>query len=532
MKKLCRGISLALALILSLGVLASCNGGGGNTQTGDRVNGSWDNVDFGGNTLVVNLSANIPSETTMGACTAYTMGPDKASTDKVQQKVYERNKRVADMLNIEVEYETTDLMYNEILADVEKMMQREQGADIYCNDIYGMLRAMFNGYFKNLLDLGTNKDGSKVQNFFDFSYDGWYQDYMKGVTLDTQKQYLMAGDYFIDLIRFSWCIFVNVDAFDTAFSGLIDYQSYDYTAGRIDFNGEWTYDDLVKMADTAHIDSANQNSTDLEDTRLGLLFPDVSERISLWSCGLSIVEWKDENGAQTVQGEGTPVIVGMPGTDPATSSLLSDVAAAYKKLHNTMGVYNTGRTGLNGVKEATDLFISGKSVLSTIILGEMESTAMRNLSFARGVLPFPKYSSSQTDFHTLVHDQAEIGAIPTNAKSPTMASAYMQAMNEESREVRTEYYENSLKVKYNSAGEGESGARLMIDLIYESVDSPFESLITNYLCMTMGGGTQVYGLLRNDAVNNTTSFLTLYNEQVQMMQTCLENLYETYQNLK
>ncbi|MBP3436346.1 MAG: hypothetical protein J6K61_00355, partial [Clostridia bacterium] len=83
MNRKVRILSLLLALVLSLGVLASCDGGGGNIQTGDRVNGSWDNVDFKGSELVVSLSANDPEESNMGTSILYTKGPDKASTDKV-----------------------------------------------------------------------------------------------------------------------------------------------------------------------------------------------------------------------------------------------------------------------------------------------------------------------------------------------------------------------------------------------------------------------------------------------------------------
>ena len=533
MKKHIRFLALALALILSLGVLASCNGGGGgNTQTGGRgEDGSWDDVNFGGNELVVMVSANKPSETTLGASSAYTKGPDKTSSDNVQKKVYERNRDVANMLNISVTYKTNNLGYSEVLADIEKLVQQENGPDVYVNDIYGLLRAMFNGYLQNLLDFGTNADGSKVQNFFDFSYDGWYADYMKGATLDAKKQYLMAGDYFIDLIRFAWCIFVNVTEYDATFAELQDWVSYDYTARRIDFAGEWTYDDLVTLATKAHQDSTNKGTADMEDERLGLLINSVTDRIALFSSGVSMVEWHDANGAVVEQGYGTPVIVGEPGTDPATKNMLSTISEAYKKLYNGGGVFDTSKSySENAVKEATDQFINGKTVFSTIILGEMESDSMREVAFTRGILPFPKYSSAQENFLTVVHDQAEIGAILANAKSPTMASAYMQALNEASSTVLTEYYEKSLKIKYNTAGDSEGGVRLMIDLVHDTIDSPFESVISNYICGLAGGDTTIslYQYMTNDAKNNGTAFGTKYNAAIPALQSTLQGLFAAF----
>ena len=536
MKKYIRFLALALALVLSLGILASCNGGGGgNTQTGDRgEDGSWDDVDFGNKELKVMVSANEPNETTLGASVVYTKGPDVTSSDNVLKAVYERNREVANLLNINVKYETNNLSYSGVLEDIEKLVQGTNSPDIYVNDIYGILRAMFNGYLQNLLNFGKNPDGTDVQNFFDFTYDGWYADYMKGATLDATKQYIMAGDYFIDLVRFAWCIFVNVTEFDATFSELQDWQNYDYTARRIDFAGEWTYDDLITLSGKAHIDSANKGVTDLDDQRIGFLLNSVIDRVAIFGSGLSCIEWHNADGSLASQGYGTPVIVGAEGmgTNPATLNMLTDVVTEYKKLYRGAGVLPTATLATsNAVKEATDQFINGKAIFAGIILGEMESPTMREVKFTRGVLPFPKYNESQEEFLTIVHDQAEVGAILVKAKSPTMASAYMQALNEKSHKVLTEYYENSLKVKYNTAGDSEGGVRLMIDKIYETIDSPFESLITNYICKQASTDTSnisLYSYMTQDAQTGGTQFSTKYKAAVNALQTALNDLYGLY----
>ncbi len=426
------------------------------------------------------------------------------------------------MLNLKVEYSTTNLPYAEISADVEKLVQSSQPVDVYINDICALTRCMFQGYFTNLLNFGKNTDGSDVQNFFDFSYDGWYADYMAGLTLDSSKQYIMAGDYFVDLIRFAWVLFVNVTEYDATFSELTDWKNYDYTARRIDFAGEWTYDDLAFLSGKAHIDSANKGTTDLEDSRVGLLFATMSTRIASWTTGLSIVEWEDG-----VIGKGMPKIVGEAGTDPATKNQLSNLSVEYGDLYRATGVFNTA---LN--KDCVDYFIDGKAVFSTVVLGEMESESMRDVKFTRGVLPFPKYSDAQEEFHTLVHDQAEVGVILKNAQSPTMASAYMQAVNEASSDVLSEYYENSLKVKYNTAGDSEGGVRLMIDLVHDTVDSPFESLIVgNYLYWYANGGISkvaAYYHMGVDAKNNSTDFSTNYDASIPALAAYLKTMCDTF----
>ena len=522
MKRSMRFLALALALVLSLGLLASCNGGGGgNTQTGDRgEDGDWSDVDFGGKILKISVSANQPNETTMPECSIYTKGPDKTSSDNVQQKVYERNREVARDLNLTVAYSTTNLPYSDISADVEKLVQSQDAVDIYINDICALTRCMFSGYCTNLLNFGENKDGSKVQNFFNFSYDGWYADYMAGLTLDSSKQYIMAGDYFVDLIRFAWVIFVNVNEYDATFTSFADWQSYDYTARRIDFSGEWTFDDLAFLASKAHLDSTNKGTTDLTDARIGFLLTTMAHRIVYWQSGLSIVEWEGDFGV------GTPKVVGDKGTDPAAQSMLGDLSTAYGRLYNASGVYTKA---IN--KECVDMFISGKAVFSTVVLGEMESASMRDVSFTRGVLPFPKYDASQESIHTVVHDQAEVGVILRNAQSPTMASAYMQYINEESATVLEEYYENSLKVKYNLAGDSEGGVRLMIDLVHDTIDSPFECLLARQVAnfAASDGSVSIPYYILSDAQNNTTNFSTKYQESVPALISGLNELIELYE---
>ncbi|MBQ8907452.1 MAG: hypothetical protein IJY71_02570 [Clostridia bacterium] len=522
MKKHIRIFALALALVLSLGVLASCNGGGaGNVQTGGRgEDGSWDDVDFGGSTLKISVSVNAPNETTMPECSRYTKGPDKTSSDNVQKKVYERNRDVANMLNLKVEYATTNLPYGEIAEDVEKLVQSEKAPDIYINDVCAMVPSMLQGYFTNLLDFGTDADGSKVQNFFDFSYEGWYKDYMSGLTMDASKQYIMAGDYFVDLIRFAWVLFVNVTEFDATFADFADWVSYDYTARRIDFSGDWDYDDLIFLAGKAHSDTVNKGTTDLTDDRIGFLLTTMAHRIVYWQSGLSIVEWEGGFGV------GTPKIVGDAGTDPAAQSLLSDLSAAYSKLYNAIGVYNKAPN-----KDCVELFIDGKAVFSTVVLGEMESDSMRDVAFTRGVLPFPKYSEDQDAIHTVVHDQAEVGVILKNAAAPTMASAYMQAINEKSASVLSEYYEKSLKVKYNTAGDSEGGVRLMIDLVHDTIDSPFECLLARQIAnfAAADGSVGIAWYILKDAQGNTTSFGTNYRAAVPALISGLKQLVDLYE---
>ena len=192
---------LILVLILSM-VLCSfvaCSDDGGEVidNGGDRgEDGSWDGVDFGGATLRMCVSANQEDEVTFPAAVIYTKGPDEVTTDEVQKKVLARNQRVEKMLNLKVDYTLTDLAIYDVLGDIEQRVRgsAEDAPDIYNNDLHGLARAMMAGYLWNVKNPGKDVAGNEVKNYFDFSYEGWHYDYMKGCTFDQEKLYLLVGN--------------------------------------------------------------------------------------------------------------------------------------------------------------------------------------------------------------------------------------------------------------------------------------------------------------------------------------------------
>ena len=122
------------------------------------------------------------------------------------------------------------------------------------------------------------------------------------------------------------------------------------------------------------------------------------------------------------------------------------------------------------VLSSTECLMKGNFLFAQSVLGELESDELRNVSFEKGLVPFPKYDRNrQEEYHTMVHDQTELGAILVTTTSFARTSAFMQYANEQSADVITEYYEFSLKFKYNE----DASIRSMIDLVYDSIDVPF-----------------------------------------------------------
>ena len=205
------------------------------------------------------------------------------------------------------------------------------------------------------------------------------------------------------------------------------------------------------------------------------------------------MEWS--GGAQ---GKGTPSVV-RPNSEGANN--LATLAELYTGLFNAEGVHF-----INSVLESTTEFFDGNIILTMAELGEMESQEMRGTAFERGIAPFPQYNRQSPGFRTIVHDQAEIACILNNASSFSMASAYMQYINEESADVLNEYYEKGLKFKYNES----KTTRMMIDFVKDHINTPFESVLTVYVCGTSSVARQLYDILDNLAKNDSNAFASTY----------------------
>ena len=526
MKKL---LSILLALCMLCGILVSCNDDNDVPPGNEKYDGTLESLDYGGAKLTISVSINDPKETTFQNSAVYMKGPDNAATSEpVQKKVLARNKRVTDNLNIKAVYQETNWKYSEILPHLEQLVGGDAGdaPDIYNNDIYAMFRGMMAGYLWNITDPGCDVKGNEVESYFDLDHECWYKAYMEGATFSKDKQYLLIGDYNIDIVRFAWVFFVNVDRWDATFGGLTEeggwgYSTYESACDFIEETHDWFYEDLIALSEMAHRDGTDGtvDKTDKNDEQIGLALNACAARLFTYGSGHSIFEWT-KNGKAVAEGEGTPSMI----TD--TTNMVA-VANKYKELYNTKGVYHFGEELQNSNLDTIVHFMDGKTIMAMASLGEMESPQMRDTAFKRGILPFPRYSRDIDDLTTVVHDQAEVTAILNNANSFSMASAFLQYVNQESTEILDFYYDEVLKFKYNDS----RGARKMIDLVNETVTTPFEALMNLYL-FSESGVNHLFQTVTNEAKQNKDSSLrSKYESSREVLQTHLEEMYAKFENL-
>ena len=463
MKKL---LCLVLALVLSTVFFTSCDGGidgdedGGGRNEDGTVN--WAEVDFKGATLKHAISVRPKvGEGTFQPAEQYLRGPDESTTDEVLKKVAARNAKVEKDLNMTVTYLEVDA--SDVRDDIKTRVlgSTTDAPDVYTNDMSPLNFSTVKGYLTNVQN-PIDKKGEPKPSYFDFTAECWNYEFMSECTLDKSKVYLLAGDYNIDLVRMAYVLFINKTMFNqnAGALGFADVNAfYQYVLG-----GVWEYDMLTDMCDAIwQDDGSTKNKADEKDSRIGMLINKTVYFVFIPSTDIHTF-YMDDNGKPT---------------------MISDIDEMNRMGQKVREIWTQEGTGDGIYFESNlnciDAFMQGGALFTPSLLGELESDEFRNASFDKGLVPIPKYDvSRQEEYHTMMNVGAELSSILVNAPSFTRASAYLQYINEQSADVLTEYYEFSLKFKYND----DPTIRSMIDLVRDTIDSPFgmhfENVILEY----------------------------------------------------
>ena len=126
MKKV-KWLCLGMLLVLCLGAFFACgdNNGGSATIDHELVKGThWEGVNqFEGEKLKISLSVEqYNNKSTIPSSDRYIRGSNEATSDNVQNLVYNRNKNVRDMLGIDVEYQEVKHQYAEVSGYIDELV--------------------------------------------------------------------------------------------------------------------------------------------------------------------------------------------------------------------------------------------------------------------------------------------------------------------------------------------------------------------------------------------------------------------------
>ena len=462
-----RLLALLLVALLLLPCLCACANTGVEdpAESTNEVETEFDpfaELDYGGAEFWIYTSTNAAS-TGMGNSNFMIEGDGEQadSSDIVASAVYKRNLDTEELLGINLEYVQTDLVYSAVADDIKKYVTAGSDEfDLIINDLFPLAGLSINGYFVNTLDDSYS---------FDFDQNYWYSDYMTDVSFIEGYQFLLAGDYFADIIRSGHCLIYNKSLYEDRYGN--PDELYD-----IVLNYEWTQEKMLELIDENYVDLNGNGQADKDD-RYGYAICDI------WGCSIPLITSGDCNYMERDAETGNPIIT----IDNERTYTLTE------SIYNLM--YSKG-TGTFSEAELLDVFARDQAlIVGYQRLGSLEN--LRGMENDLGIIPYPMLLKSDQQYTTSSHDTTEVGVIMTTAiNDMEYISTVLEVLNRETaKTVMPQYYETALKIKYTD--DPQAGA--MIDIIHDNFRNGFEMAYDSSIGTPIK--TVIYGTIEAKSYN-------------------------------
>ena len=447
-KRLC--LIMAVVMLLSVAaVFAGCGTGEDNpthtqatTAGAEDVTAEEDNrfvgVDYKDREFRIYTSTNAASAG-MGNSNFLIEGTGESDGGLVNDAVLERNIQVEELLGVELVFTQVDLTYNQVAADIRTLtISGTDEFDLVINDIYAYAELIIEGNFRNVLDEDC---------VFDFERSYWYKDYMDDLRLMDGYQYVLAGDYFADIIRGAHLLLLNKQIYLDYYNRPAD-ELYDVVT-----NYEWTYDKMNEIISDKYADK-NLNGTKDKGDQFGFMEPEYwGGSIPFSVSGNPTFISRDEDGVPTV------VI--------HEGDRANQLASAMTMVFNN----ESSSIALTTDAELLTAFTQDEClILGYQRLGSLENGIFRQMEGDAAVLPYPMLFASDKKYTTSAHDTTEMGAILATSTDLAFISTVVEVLNRETANIlMPRYYKEGLQVQ--CVDDPKSAA--MIDIIHDNFDNSF-----------------------------------------------------------
>ena len=495
MKKLKRWLCLALVAVTLLStatVFAGCAQETDKTPDGSNLGSSLDaetdrfaNVDFNEREFRIYTSTNAAS-VGMGNSNFLIEGDPEQVGNMVNDAVIERNVTVEELLNVKLVFIPCEAGQMDVATDIQKYTQGGLDEfDIAINDIFGLSSLVVGGHFRNVLD---------EECVFDFEQSYWYNDVMEDLRLVNNYQYVLAGDFFADVLRSAHLLLMNKEIYKDYYHTSAD-EIYDVVS-----NYEWTFDKLNQIITNVYTDKNLNNVVDQGD-QFGLINgPSWGYFIPFSVCGNPPYITRDE--------EGIPYFALHEGDRS-------------NQLATKMGeLIANDSTSLNfGDDKLLSAFTNSECLVACgQRLGSLENPILRQMESDAAVLPYPMLFAADKKYVTSFHDTTEMGFIPTTVRDMAFISTVLEVLNRETATlVLPKYYKESLQVQCVD----DEKAAAMIDIIHDNFDNAFILAYNNAL------GNFIFDVFFS-AAEGKREFSVVYAPRKKAVDKKLSNMISTF----
>ena len=462
----------------------------------------------------------------------FVAGPDEIDglTPDIQKMIYERNAAANLALGTTVNYVYWNYGWGQQAPKITTAVQSNaaDAPDLFVNMIYDLGLSTLNGCFKDVRTIPNS--------YFDFTAEGWLDDWMNGLSLTGDRAYTLGSDYFLDIYRSMTVLPFNATLMDDNAAKLapalfgsalgqgetMSGKFYNYVEA-----GNWTWDALGKLAAAVWADTDGNAQTSIGDT-LGIIADANSglcAAVILYTADVPLTETYEKNGQQWIR-------------YPASSASLGSIFDAVAGVFNGKGALatNASTTGATpdspGVTYHNIKFSEGTLLFAgPRMLGSLDDDVFQTMVDLVSVVPLPKVSADK-EYRTLIHNVADAGAINVNAnpRKAQALSAYLQYCAENSGEIRDKFLD--VYTKYGTFAYSD-GTDRMLDLIYDGITDGFDKAVEDL----MNNNSTVksnrwHAIIKDHGFRWSSSDLAdVYQSAVNNKQARLDSVLETWYTL-
>ena len=432
--------------------------------------------------------------------------------------------------------------WGQVGTKMEALAKSVNSPDMFSNFIYDMMNCQLLGCFQNLLN-----DTNYGTNYFSFKNDGYADtgsgymfEFMKSLSLRPAEQlYLVASDYFTDLVRSFLVVPVSNQMMDNIQTGDADFNRDRNDDGDFDVKDfymliaekEWTYTMLAQYAGEVTKGSTNVS---LATSNVGFALGTGSGLTSaalLYTTSVTIIhrEWSDAKNDYEYY-------------YPETNQDLIDFCNNLTNLFSQNGVVvvSAAEAQAAGRNEAhlaiRDKFITNNVLFGGIVclgsLDDPEYDEMKGEGEGFSVVPVPLYRDGSSDnYLTAIHNLGKVGAISAKSPNFSVCTAYLEYQSTHSSKILNTYYNDTLKYE---VADGSKDAVQMLNYIRANVRSSFDKVYEDAIGFYTKADKEKWHIMILDAGYkfSGSEMQTQYSElQTKKQDKLINSLYSAYDNL-
>lgn len=425
----------------------------------------------------------------------YEVAADEGATDTVSQAVYQRNRDVCDMFGlteivpiaIDGDWSAQDNFINKFRNSIDAQLHE---FDLIMGYQAYMCGADLAQYFYNFNDVPY------VGESLDKEY--YYQSFINEMTINGQLKY-MVGDYSLTYYDHAYVMYFNKQlAEEYALENIYDLVNA----------GNWTMDKCLEMARGKWRDMNNDDWPD--DVDVYGYISDIPNTTDAWHANFDVQPTSYQNGEIVFD------------ADVAKMNTILETMIAFKKTNDAYFIHTSSDMTPDQIP-LDKIFMEGRALFYPATLEKASN--FRSMDIGFGIIPVPKWDSSQSGYYTSAQDGYSVACVPSDVDNLEKSGAVFDVLTQLSYEnVVPAYYDQALK--YKMTRDEDSAA--MLDIIRDGFVLNFGVFYNPTLdCVKirnlMGGGRT------NGNDGDNPNFASYYESHKKGYQRALADLLKAYE---